>query len=67
MQKRILIGGAPFWVGVYNEPPGDWVAIGEVGGISISVTGDSESHALDLWRNEAEASRRNSSASMSPI
>jgi len=55
MQKRILIWEVPYWVGLYNEWPGEWVAVGEAGGRSIEVVGDSEFQAIELWRKEAEA------------
>jgi len=53
MQKRIWLSGAPYWIGVYNDEPGEWVIVGEVGGRLIAITGPSERDALERWRSQA--------------
>jgi len=55
MQKRVQIFGVPYWLGVYQEEPHEWVAIGEVRGHPIAVVDKSEQGAVERWRQEAEA------------
>ena len=54
MQKRTFISGIPYWVGVYDEGPREWHAIGEVRGHMILTVGLSERLALECWAAEAE-------------
>ena len=54
MQKRTQIFGIPYWVGVYQEAPHEWLALAEVRGHSIAVVDKSEQDAIDKWRREAE-------------
>ena len=53
MQKRIWLSGLPYWIGVYNDEPGEWVVVGEVRERLISTTASSERDALDQWRSQA--------------
>lgn len=53
MQKRIWLSGAPHWIGIYHDEPGEWVVIGEVREQLISATGYSEKNALDQWQAKA--------------
>lgn len=49
MQKRIQLSGVPYWIGIYNDEPGEWVVVGEVREQLISITASSERKALDQW------------------
>jgi len=53
MQKRIWLSDVPYWIGVYNDDPGEWVIVGEVRERLIWVTANSERNALEQWRAEA--------------
>jgi hypothetical protein len=55
MQKRVRIADAPYWVGVYNDEPGVWVAIGDVCGEPLPVVGKSERQAIEHWCAAAKA------------
>jgi len=55
MQKRMQIFGVPYWLGVYQEEPHEWLAIGEVRGHTIIVANNSEQGAIEKWRQQAEA------------
>jgi len=55
MQKRIQIFGVPYWLGVYQEEPHEWHAIGDVRGHPIIVADNSEQGAIEGWRKQAEA------------
>lgn len=55
MQKRTIIAGRPYWVGVYQEDNGEWLAIGEIRGQSIVIAAATERKAIEAWQKEAEA------------
>ena len=55
MQKRTQILGVPYWVGVYQDEPGEWLVIGEVRGHPIEIADNNERVAIEKWRKKAEA------------
>jgi hypothetical protein len=54
MQRRVMISGIPYWIGIYDEGPEKCYAVGEVRGHRISIVASNQIIAMKRWVVEAE-------------
>lgn len=55
---RVVVGGAPHEVAVFQTSKSVWVASGQNKGVPIQAKGRNEGSAVKLWRKIAEYWRR---------